>query len=240
MGAQWPQARNFKAGIVSDPRCLRCGAAEGNLAHRDCGCRVTAEARIQQLGVEFADTCDHADEDSWWWEGALIPHPRIKLPGRPTGNDALPHWQGVSLATFATHSLLEGTNGTVEYPLNVYSDASWCYPKGPHRRRIAFSAVVMHEGEPQSCVSGPLDYPLQTVVAGELKASAIAARFSPPHALNHVDCEAITKGAKRGEAWCTDPTRPYAREWWAAHRHKGHGAGCLRKVKAYTTAAKSE
>ena len=188
-------------------------------------CRVTAEARIKQLGVEFADTCVHAEEGSWCWERALVPHPRIGLPGRPTGDDALPHWQGVNLEVLAAHSLLEETNETVEYPLDgdVYSDASGCYPKCPHRRRIAFSAVVMREGRPHACVSSPLDYPMQSVVADELEASAIAARYSPPHALNHVDCEAIIKGAKRGKAWCTDPTRPYAdlwREWWHAHRQK--------------------
>ena len=42
------------------------------------------------------------------------------------------------------------------------------------------------------------------------------------------------KGAKRGEPWCTDPTRPYAdlwREWWHAHRRRGDVAESLRKVK---------
>ena len=75
------------------------------------------------------------------------------------------------------------------------------------QKAIAFSAVVMRERKPHACVSGPLDYSLQTAVAGELKASAIAARYSPPDALNHVDCEAIIKGAKRGKTLCTDPTR---------------------------------
>ena len=123
---------------------------------------------------------------------------------------------------------------------DVYSDASGSFPKCSHRRRIAFSAVVMHDGKPQTVISGALDSPLQTVVAGELKASAIAGRSSPPHALNHVDCEAIIKGAKRGRAWCIDPTRPYAdlwKEWWAAHRRKRNGPEGLRKVKAHTTAA---
>ena len=63
---------------------------------------------------------------------------------------------------------------------------------------------------------------------------------SPPWALNHVDCEAVIKGARRVEAWCTDPTRPYAdlwKEWWDAHRAKGDGPECLWKVKAHPTAA---
>ena len=179
-------------------------------------------------------------------ERALIPHPRIGLPERPTGDRALPEWCGVDHETLAAHSMLEGVGGEkgpnadCPYRLNgdVYSDASGSFPKCSHRRRIAYSAVAMHDGKPQTYVSGPLDYPLQTLVAGELKASAMAARFSPPHGLNHVDCEAIIKGTKRGMAWCTDPTRPYAdlwKEWLAAHRRKRDELGCLRKLKAHTT-----
>ena len=234
-------------GIVSDPRCLRCGAVKGSLAHRHCGCRVTAETRIQHLGIELADECDHADENSWWWERALIPHPKIGLTERPTGDQALPEWYGTHHETLAAHSLLKVENGETAYadcpyPLNgdVYSDGSGSFPKSPHRRRIAYSAVVVQDGKPQTCVSGPLDHPLQIVVGGELKTSAMAAGFSPPHALYHVDCEAIIKGAKRGMAWCSDPTRPYAdlwREWWAARRQNRDGAETLRKVKAHTTAA---
>ena len=112
---------------------------------------------------------------------------------------------------------------------DVYSDASGCYPKCPHRGCIEFSAIVMRDGKPHACVSGSLDHPLQTVVARELTASTIAARHSQPNAINHVDCEAILRGAKRGETWCIDPTRPYAdvwREWRHAHREKGDGAEC--------------
>ena len=98
----------------------------------------------------------------------------------------------------------------------------------------------MRDGAATVSVSAPLDYPLQTVVAGKLKASAVAARFFPPAALNHVNCEAVIKGARRGDAWCTDPTRLYADLWkkmWDAHRRKGDGPECLKKVKTHTTAA---
>ena len=57
----------------------------------------------------------------------------------------------------------------------VYSDASGCYPKCPHRRRIAYSVIAMRDGVATICASAPLDCPLQTLVAGELKASALAA-----------------------------------------------------------------
>ena len=91
VGAQWPQARKHRAGLVEDPRC---GAANGSLTHRHCGCRITAEARIQHLGIELADECDQVDGESWWWERALIPHSKVGLADRPTGIKAAAEWYG--------------------------------------------------------------------------------------------------------------------------------------------------
>ena len=112
--------------------------------------------------------------------------------------------------------MLEGKHGETgpyadcPHPLggDVYSDASGSFPKCLQRRRIAYIAVVVHSGKPQTCVSGILDYPLQTIVAGELEASAMAARYSPPHSLNHVDCETIEepKGERPGAATPPDHT----------------------------------
>ena len=160
----------------------------------------------------------------------LLPHPKTELSLRPTGESAALRLESLPRINSKRYAL-DG---------EVYSDASGSHSKCPHRSRVAYSAVVMREGGMAVSAPAPLDYLLQTVVARELEASAVAARFSPSRALNHVDCEAVIKGARRGEEWCSDPTRPYAdhwREWWNTHRAKSDGPECLMKVKAHTTAA---
>lgn len=65
---------------------------------------------------------------------------------------------------------------------------------------VAYSAIAFGQDGKVVKLSAPLDYPLQTVVAGELMGWVQAARCSSPGTKNFVDCEAVIKGAKRGEA----------------------------------------
>ena len=62
-------------------------------------------------------------------------------------------WRGTDHETLAAHVMLEergveaGPYADSPYSLNgdVYSDASGSFPKCPHCRTIAYSAVVMQE-----------------------------------------------------------------------------------------------
>ena len=83
VGAQWPQARKFKARLVGFPWCLKCGVSDGALAHRHSACRRTAEARSSsKSNMPTRATTPRATHGSGGWP---LLHPRIGLPGRPTG-----------------------------------------------------------------------------------------------------------------------------------------------------------
>lgn len=99
------------------------------------------------------EACNHADDKSMWWGRCLLPHPKQWLPARPIRQNAAPVWDGGD-----HHS---------------GSDASGSHPKWPRRRMVADSAIAIGKDR-------KIDYPLQTVVAGELMESVRAARFSDP------------------------------------------------------------
>ena len=95
------------------------------------------------------------------------------------------------------------------------------WPKDENLRRVGWAAVEIDaEGKIAAVCSGPLDYPLQTVVAGELRASVEGLeRAGPGYHRQVFDCALIGQGARKGRAWCTASTRPMAdlwRRWWNA------------------------
>ena len=169
----------------------------------------------------------------------MMTHPKRWIPKPAQGDSAEGKWRRVRRDGPFEVEVAEGEGGG-KFKGNVYTDASGRWPKEENLRRVGWAAVEIDaEGKIAAVCSGPLDYPLQTVVAGELRASVEGLeRAGPGYHRQVFDCAVIGQGARKGRAWCTASTRPMAdlwRRWWNA-KEKAPEAE-MAKCKAHTTAS---
>ena len=221
IGAQWPQARLFEAGLAACDQCQKCGAAAGTLPHRHGSCVAwAARRRESEIGhVQFPEGHLTAMQEAFWG--------RCLLPNWFQGPQPKRIWQvewsvAIPGGVFTTDGFVDGSGKNLT--------------EADEMRIGVGCAAVDHLGHITGACHGPSPGWLQEVGEGELFAVEVILRHALPPFTVYSDYQNLLDGIAAGPCYCCAANNAYAEQWrriWRLIHDIGTDQVHFREAKAH-------
>ena len=201
LGAYPSQTELFEKGLVQSPLCPLCGAEAGTLQHVYFKCRAPEVLKICAAFEDAFDKDNFRDilhrcvvgTNRWLWERAILPKPAKTWAWIPP-SDVIHRAPGCTDGIFEGRVATDGSAVNGNY--GETSKGGWAVSMGN-----------------DNAIYGPLPFPEQTVLAGELWAIYALLRHALWLTEVIIDNATVVKGLLRGEVWCCASARPWAHLW---------------------------